>query len=427
MVIDLLSSGRVSEIVTSERTYRSGDSVLLMSVEMGMSTQFSIDLARDSKRGLLAKAQRGWYPAYPALGYMSDISQRKGERIVIPDPERFGMVRQAWDMLLSGDYNVAEIRRIAVEQWGLRSRHGRKPSKSTFHFLFANPFYYGTFEYPRKSGNFYKGAHEPMISFSEFERAQEILRKRSRSDFVRKRDEFAFHGLVRRGECKAMITAEHRTKRQKNGNVHEYLYYHCTKKLGPCRQPHVRDGVLEEQIREELRRITVPPRLADWVFSMIKREHEKLEALRRESARNHSEAYERANRKLMNLVDMRAEGLVEEKVCAHKQREYSAERYAAEERMRDAGEGMTDWVENARRLFNFAEKAEKAFDLARRNGDTTTMRSILSALGSNLYLKDKKLIISKGKLRSALEDFSRALQAKPAGSNRKPALRIAAY
>jgi DNA invertase Pin-like site-specific DNA recombinase len=54
VIIDLLSSGAISEITTSEKTYKSGDSVLLMSVEMGMSTQFSIDLARDSKRGLLA-------------------------------------------------------------------------------------------------------------------------------------------------------------------------------------------------------------------------------------------------------------------------------------------------------------------------------------------------------------------------------------
>ena len=94
VIIDLLSSGAISEIITSEKTYKSGDSVLLMSVEMGMSTQFSIDLARDSKRGLLAKAERGWYPAYPALGYMSDTTKRKGERIVIPDPDRFSLVRK---------------------------------------------------------------------------------------------------------------------------------------------------------------------------------------------------------------------------------------------------------------------------------------------------------------------------------------------
>jgi hypothetical protein len=39
-----------------------------------------------------------------------------------------------------------------------------------------------------------------------------------------------------------------------------------------------------------------------------------------------------------------------------------------------------------------------------------TMRSILSALGSNLSLRDKKLIVTKGKLLSALEEVSSAVQ-----------------
>jgi site-specific DNA recombinase len=410
VIIDLLSSGAISGIITSEKTYKSGDSVLLMSVEMGMSTQFSIDLARDSKRGLLAKAERGWYPAYPALGYMSDTTKRKGERIVIPDPDRFSLIRKAWAMLLSGEYNVAEIHRIAVNEWGLRSRHGKKPSKSNIHFLFANPFYYGTFEYPRNSGTFYKGAHEPMITFAEFEGAQEILRKRGRSDFVRQRDDFIFHGLIRCGECGAMITAEHRLKKQKNGNVHDYVYYRCTKKLGACTQPHIRDGALEDQIRAQLQKIRLPPQLTAWAFSLIKRENETLEAMRLQTVKAHSENYERANRKLMNLVDMRTSGLVDEEVFIHKRREYMIERQAAHERLQDAGKGIGDWVENAHRLFNFAEKAATAFDIAKEQNDMTTMRSILAILGSNLLLRDKKLIIAKGKLLSALEEVSSAAQ-----------------
>jgi hypothetical protein len=49
---------------------------------------------------------------------------------------------------------------------------------------------------------------------------------------------------------------------------------------------------------------------------------------------------------------------------------------------------VTDWVENARRLFNFAEQAGEGFDLVRRSGDTTRLKT---------------------------------------GSTRKPALRIAAF
>jgi hypothetical protein len=207
-----------------------------------------------------------------------------------------------------------------------------------------------------------------------------------------------------------MITAEHRTKRQQNGNVHEYVYYHCTKKLGACRQPHIREEALEAQIRAELGRIRLPPLFTDFAFAEVQREHEELEAMRLQTLKTHSENYERANRKLMNLVDMRASGLVDEEVFTQKRREYMIERQAAHERLQDTGKGIGDWVENARRVFNFAERAREAFDVAKEQGDISTMRSILAALGSNLLLRDNKLIIIKGKLLSALEEASAAVQ-----------------
>jgi hypothetical protein len=86
------------------------------------------------------------------------------------------------------------------------------------------------------------------------------------------------------------------------------------------------------------------------------------------------------------LVDMRAARLVEEEgIYTETQRipGGTACREGA-----DAGEGVTDWVENARRLFNFAEQAGEGFDLVRRSGDTTRLKT---------------------------------------GSTRKPALRIAAF
>src|SRR3989338_2446973 len=52
------------------------------------------------------------------------------------------------------------------------------------------------------------------------------------------------------GTCGMMITAEDKTKRCKNGNVHRYVYYHCTRKskLVKCRELGVRAEVLAEQL-----------------------------------------------------------------------------------------------------------------------------------------------------------------------------------
>ena len=58
---------------------------------------------------------------------------------------------------------------------------------------------------------------------------------------------------MRCGECAALITAEEKIKRQKNGNIHKYIYYHCTKRKNPnCSQGCLEEKILEKQILEAL-------------------------------------------------------------------------------------------------------------------------------------------------------------------------------
>ena len=57
-----------------------------MAVELGMANQFSRDLAVNVKRGLRAKAQMGWYPVQPPLGYMNSKTNEKGSNTILVDP-----------------------------------------------------------------------------------------------------------------------------------------------------------------------------------------------------------------------------------------------------------------------------------------------------------------------------------------------------
>ena len=116
----------------------------------------------------------------------------------------------------------------------LRTRRGLKIARSNMYVLFTNPFYYGSFEWPRGSGNWYQGKHDAMITPEEYDKVQMLLGSRGRPR--PKRHVFAFVGTMKCGECGLSITAESKTKVQKNGNVHHYTYYHCTKKRGPCSQ-----------------------------------------------------------------------------------------------------------------------------------------------------------------------------------------------
>ena len=57
-----------------------------------------------------------------------------------------------------------------------------------------------------------------------------MLKLRGKPDRKPLNDPQPFCGLISCASCGMIQLAEYKVKRQKNGNVHEYIYYHCTKK-----------------------------------------------------------------------------------------------------------------------------------------------------------------------------------------------------
>ena len=310
-VIEMIQRGVVQHIRSFERSYYPEDNVLLMAVELGMANQFSRDLAVNVKRGLRTKAQMGWYPVQPPLGYMNSKTNEKGSNTILVDPERFRLVRKLWDMMLTGGHAPSALWRIANDEMNLRTRRGLKIVRSNIYRLFTNPFYYGAYEWPRGSGNWYQGKHEPMITPDEYDKVQMLLGTRGRTRL--KRRVFAYSGTMKCGECGMSITAELKMKAQKNGNVHQYTYYHCTKKRGPCSQGGIEELALTAQILECLSNLRIPAEFHTWALKWLEHENAK-EVETRESVRlARQKAYDQAVRMFDRYTDMRArEELTEE-------------------------------------------------------------------------------------------------------------------
>ncbi|MGK2896510.1 MAG: recombinase zinc beta ribbon domain-containing protein [Candidatus Saccharimonadales bacterium] len=60
----------------------------------------------------------------------------------------------------------------------------------------------------------------------------------------------ALCGLLACGGCHMAITAEKKVKHQKNGNVHEYVYYRCSRKHRTivCKEPTITEPDLVTQL-----------------------------------------------------------------------------------------------------------------------------------------------------------------------------------
>jgi len=141
------------------------------------------------------------------------------------------------------------------DEAGFRTRGGKAWTLSGVYHAIQNPFYYGRFEYPRKSGHWYKGKHQPIITKSLFDAAQaRIDRERS----VRERHEFAFTRMIRCGLCGSGISAVEKFKPLKNGGVSRYVYYGCTRGRDRfCKARYITEESLMNELAGVIDRVDV--------------------------------------------------------------------------------------------------------------------------------------------------------------------------
>ena len=386
------------------------EGIWMLQMALSQSQYESAKKGRDVKRGLEQKAKIGVYPAPAPIGYMNDKYAEKGYKTIHTDPERFALVRKMFDLMLTGEYTPPRILEKATEEWGLRTHNKKRLSKSNIYLVFAHPFYYGEFEYPKKSGKWYKGTHKPMITREEYERIQVLLGRKSSPR--PKKYTIAYRGPIKCGGCGAMITAEEKVKHQKNGNTHHYTYYHCTKRKDPhCKEPAIEEAELEKQIAQELASITIPEDFKNWALARLREMNTQEVSDRDRIFGSQRREYDACVRKVDNLIDMRANGEIDEVEFKGKKQSLLSEKERLQEFLKDTDKRVDNWVEVAERGFNFAEKAAAIFDEARENGDMETCKEIFAALGSDLILKNKKLNVCWDNLLFPMQTMAKEVSA----------------
>ena len=350
----------------------------MLSIIFGYSKYYVDNLSENVKRGNRTKIGKGWRPGPAPLGYLNDFTNKT----IVPDPERFPLVRQIFDLALTGRYSVLALTDIA-RQNGLKTLPrkklgGKYPTSSLIHRLLTNQFYAGIILW---NGKVFPGAHERMISLEELELIQTHLRRGKRP--ARQQYIFAYGGLMRCLDCNCAITAEHKTNRHGS----KYVYYHCTKKRRGfrCRQSSVEEGDLHDKIVAFIRRVYIPPKLHGWLVSELKKSEAEEEHQIRQAAR--SKEVERLQRERTNLTTIRIRDLINEEEFVKERQRIDLEEQKLKQRTDE--DSATDWIEPAITFFSGLSNAL----LWMEGEDPTPKRDVVDVLGSNPVLHDKKPLI----------------------------------
>jgi len=207
------------------------------------------------KRGLKTRVEMGLWPAPAPTGYMKEKRMdRKCETLI--DPDRAPIIKKMFEKVAYEKWSGRKIYQWLKFDLNFKTANGNKNlSLGNIYMILQNHFYYGTFEYPVKSGNWYTGKHESIITKELFNEVQAQIK----SQFVRSEGkEFAFTKLMTCGLCGSGITPDEKFKKQKNGNVHRHVYYGCNKsKDRDCKCGYINEIDLVKQFEDLIEKIDI--------------------------------------------------------------------------------------------------------------------------------------------------------------------------
>src|SRR3989338_4085709 len=262
---------------------------------------------------------------------------------VVVDRKKSKIIRGAFELYAEGNSRLEDISDF-LSQRGILSRGGKRIHKTRATFILSNPFYTGLFRYSKE---LHEGKYEPIIAKKIFDKVQEVLKQRGRPHHKTKYEPQDFCGLLRCGTCGMSITGEYRVKKQKNGNVHDYIYYHCTKKNKSikCPEPCIRQEELDKQISFLLQKVSLRQDWADKLLAMA----EKDKAVSAQSVSTFVQESQNKIRaiqtKLQRLLDGYLEQDIEREIYREQKAVLLSEKKSLDEKMARIEQKQNDWLE----------------------------------------------------------------------------------
>jgi len=251
-IVDLMDQKLLLEIRTFGQYFRnSPNEKFLLMILCSQAKLENDNKSINVKRGLRTRCEMGLRPGQPPVGYLNERHMdRKCQAII--DPERGPIIKKMFEKVAYEKWSGRKIFHWLKFDLNFKTANGNKGvSLGNIYLLLQNPFYYGVFEYPVKSGNFYTGKHKPLITKELFDLVQQQIR--SQVLRVQEPKEFAFTKIMTCGLCGSGICADEKFKKLKDGSVRRHIYYGCTK----ARDKYCKCGyVNEEELIKQLIEIT---------------------------------------------------------------------------------------------------------------------------------------------------------------------------
>ena len=390
-----------------------------LSMAFVQSKYYVDSLSENTKRGLRQKVRMGIFPSQAPVGYLNDSRTKT----IVVEKKKSRIVRLAFEKYVKGNMRLEDVSNFLAKS-GVTTRTGKRISKTKASFILSNPFYIGLFKY---GGEIHEGKHEPIISKKLFDEAQEMLKFRGQPERKPQNEPQPYCGLISCASCGMMITGEYKVKKQKNGNIHNYIYYHCTKKRKDmkCPEPCIRQEELNRQLSSEIQKVSLPKDWAEELLKMAEKDFNNSAPSLTASVKESETKLSVISQKLERLLTGYLDQVIDQPDYCLQKSKLLLQKKSLQEEMTSLSHKQNDWLEPMKEWIKDAQTLD---GIAR---DTDLFAKKVKAkeiFGSNLLLGEKLVRASAPKILNSLGEFGGnpwdALRASRILASKKPSSSI---
>ncbi len=352
----------------------------MLSIAFGQSKYYVDNLSENTKRGLRQKVRRGERPGLAPFGYINDVRTKT----VIVNKRQAPVIVEAFELYAKGASRLEDIAAFLASK-GIITSSGKQFPKDQVKRLLTNPFYYGHFRY---AGEVHEGKHTAIMSKKLFDQVQAAIAKRGRPQKGATAPQ-VFCGVLRCATCNLAITAEKKIKHQKNGNVHEYVYYRCTRKHKSikCAEPPITEPELAAQLSNILQGYALPKSWAQALETMLAEDEKKANEISGVFIADAQTRICNLQGKLQRLLDGYLDQDIDQQIYRTKQGELMSQKKSLEEQIGKLTLASNAWIEPMRQWIKQAVSLKKIAE----NAEPVAIKdAFLKMDGLNLFLKTKK-------------------------------------
>ena len=173
------------------------------------------------------------------------------------------------------------------------------------------------------------------------------------------------------------------------GNGGIYRYYRCTKKLGKCFQPYIREDLLTGQLKDKLQKVALCEDLKGKMLAQISIWEKEYRRSSHAFSQNLSNKITETEEKLDKLVNLFLDDLIDKDTYVSKKNQLVKTKADLIQKSKGFGKKADNWIEPMQEWVNDAHLAEKLAS----SKDLSAIKSFVGKIGTNRLLLDKKVLL----------------------------------